>query len=342
MHSVLRFADGGASGRRLARLARGFARAAALGALVPLLALPLAAQQLVASRSAIVVHFGDPSADLAVAPAALRMPITLHLKRVTVERALDEVVSAGKLSLSYSRAVVPLDRIVSIDVDEAPVLEALRQALDGARVELWISGEGTMALVPAPRASQVRRALNGIVSGRVTAVGTTEPLLGVTVTVAGTRLGALTSDDGRYTIANVPDGTHLLYARRLGFAQDSQTVVVASGQTVTANFSLRAVGVQLSPVVAIGYGTATRRELTGSVSSVSSEQIRTQPVQNVAQAIQGRAPGVQITEASGQPGAPAAVRIRGGNSITAGNEPLYVIDGVPVQSSPDGSNTFTL
>jgi TonB-linked SusC/RagA family outer membrane protein len=184
--------------------------------------------------------------------------------------------------------------------------------------------------------------MNGIVTGRVTAAGTGEALVGVTVTVVGTRLGSITADDGRYTIANVPDGTHLLYARRLGFGQDSQTVVVVTGQTVTANFALRAVGVQLSPVVAIGYGTQARRELTGSVASVSSEQIRTQPVQNVEQAIQGRAPGVQVTEASGQPGAPAAVRIRGGNSISAGNEPLYVIDGVPVQSSPNGANTTTL
>src|SRR5438270_11697632 len=187
-----------------------------------------------------------------------------------------------------------------------------------------------------------RSAVNGVISGRVTAQGTGEPLVGVTVTVVGTRLGAATSDDGRYTIANVPDGSHVIYARRIGFAQDSQSVVVATGQNVTANFVLRAVGVQLSPVVSIGYGTAQRRELTGSVASVSSEQIRTQPVQNVEQTIQGRAPGVQVTEASGQPGAPAAVRIRGGNSISAGNEPLYVIDGVPVQSSPSGANTTTL
>ena len=317
-------------------------RAIAVGALVPLLAMPGSAQEFVASRSAVVVHFTDASADLAAAPASLRAPISLHLKRVTVERALDEIVSSAKLSLTYSRAVVPLDRIVSVDVDNGTILDALRQALDGAKVELWISVEGTMALVPAPRVEQRRRAMNGVVSGRVTAQGSSEVLLGVTITVAGTRLGAVTADDGRYTITNVPDGSHLLYARRIGFAQDSQTVVVTTGQVATANFALRAVGVQLSPVVAIGYGTAARSELTGSVASVSSEQIRKQPVQSVEEAIQGRATGVQITEASGQPGAPAAVRIRGGNSVSAGNEPLYVIDGVPVQSSPDVSNTFTL
>lgn len=317
-------------------------RALVAGALLQLLALPASAQQFVASRSAVVVHFSDASPDLAGAPASLRAPISLHLKDVSVERALDEIVTAGKLSLTYSRAVVPLDRTVSVDVDNGSILEALRQALGGAKVELWISAEGTMALVPAPQAEQKRRMMNGIISGRVTAQGTGETLVGVTVTVAGTRLGAATSDDGRYTIANVPDGSHLIYARRIGFAQDSQTVVVATGQNVTANFVLRAVGVQLSPVVSIGYGTAQRSELTGSVASVSSEQIRTQPVQNVEQAIQGRAPGVQVTEASGQPGAPAAVRIRGGNSISAGNEPLYVIDGVPVQSSPNGANTTTL
>ena len=334
--------DGAASRIHFAKWRSAVVRVFVTSSLAAFAAAPAHAQQFVARQNAVVVHFTDAPADVASAPATLRLPITLHLRDVTVERALDEVVSAGKLSLTYSRAVVPLDRIVSVDVENAPLIEALRQTLSGANVELWISDEGTMALVPAARVQQRHRVENGVIAGRVTQVDGGQPIVSVTVTVAGTRLGAVTGDDGQYRIPNVPEGSHVVYAQRIGFGRDSQTVVVPSGGTATANFAMHVVGVQLSPVVAIGYGTAERRDLTGSVASVSSEQIRQQPVQNVQEAIQGRAPGVQITQASGQPGAPAAVRIRGGNSVTAGNEPLYVIDGVPVQSSPDGSNTFTL
>ena len=126
-------------------------RACVVSTLAALLAAPAWAQQFVARQNAVVVHFTDAPADVASAPASLRLPITLHLRDVSVERALGEVVSAAKLSLTYSRAVVPLDRTVSVNVENAPVIEALRQTLSGANVELWISDEGTMALVPAPR-----------------------------------------------------------------------------------------------------------------------------------------------------------------------------------------------
>ncbi|HEX9083483.1 MAG TPA: TonB-dependent receptor, partial [Gemmatimonadaceae bacterium] len=98
----------------------------------------------------------------------------------------------------------------------------------------------------------------------------------------------------------------------------------------------------LSDVVTIGYGTQRRRDLTGAVGSVTADQIQSTPVTSVEQALQGRVAGVQVTTGSGQPGTSAAVRIRGGNSIAAGNDPLYVIDGVPIAASADGTNTFTL
>src|SRR5207237_7401111 len=99
---------------------------------------------------------------------------------------------------------------------------------------------------------------------------------------------------------------------------------------------------ELEQVVAIGYGTTERRELTGAVSSVTSEQVAAAPVTSLDEALLGRAPGVEVVTSSGQPGAVAMVRIRGGNSISAGNDPLYVIDGVPVSTNLDELTTRTL
>ncbi|HET7456886.1 MAG TPA: TonB-dependent receptor [Gemmatimonadaceae bacterium] len=311
---------------------------------------PVGAQQeqrLAPARAAAYVVAFTPGAEVdpVSVPVALRQPLTLDLRRVTVERALQEVMNRAGIALTYSRAVVPLERIVSVRVEDGSVIEALQQVLGGTDVELWVSAEGRMALVPGQpqqRAPRRRVAQTGIVTGRVTSAEGNEPLVGVTVRVGDSQAGAVTNSEGRYTIPAVPAGPHLIRAQRIGFAPDSQTVTVPDGGTVTADFTLRVRAVQLSEVVAIGYGTTSRREVTGAISSVGSDEIRTSPSISVDQALQGRAPGVQVVSASGQPGATAMVRIRGGNSITAGNDPLYVIDGVPIQASPNGANTSTL
>jgi TonB-dependent starch-binding outer membrane protein SusC len=307
-------------------------------------AAPASAQHFAVNRPATVVQLTSAApADLDGVPTALRQPLTLQMRRVTVERALQEVMARSGVSLTYSRAVVPLDRVVSVDVDNGSVVEALRQVLGGAGVELWVSNEGRMAIVPEQAPSRPSgEAQTGTVSGVVTAAANGEPLEAATVTVQGTRLGSVTGPDGRFTIAAVPVGSQAIRATRIGFSPDSATVTVTDGQITTANFSLRPAPTQLSEVVVIGYGTTTRRELTGAVSSVSSEDIARQPVQSVDQALLGRAAGVQVTTSSGQPGAGAAVRIRGGNSVGASNEPLYVVDGVPVTTNLNEAATGNL
>lgn len=301
-----------------------------------------AQQPFVARQSAYVVRFAAPL-DESDAPVALRQVVTVRLHDVTVERALQEIASRAGMPLSYSRAVVQLDRIVSVDVRESSLLRALYQVLGSTNVELWVSTEGRLALVPAAATATTRDAdANGTITGRVTLAEAPDPVYGAVITVFETSQRTSTNADGRYTIAGVPEGTHKIYARRIGLGRDSATVVVRPNETVTANFALRPVAVRLNEVVAVGYGTQLRRDLTGAVASVTSDDIKQMPIASLEQALQGRAAGVQVTGGSGQPGATSAVRIRGGNSIAAGNDPLYVIDGVPVAASPNGTNTSTL
>jgi TonB-dependent SusC/RagA subfamily outer membrane receptor len=154
-------------------------------------------------------------------------------------------------------------------------------------------------------------------------------LSGVSVTVTATRFGGVTGSDGRYTIAAVPPGTYRVRARFIGYgtAEDSG-VVVAAGETATADFLLRPQAIQLDAVVAVGYGTELKKDVTGSVVSVASSDFATSPVARVDQALAGLSSGVQVQTTNAQPGATLRLRVRGGNSLQGDNEPLVVVDGV--------------
>ncbi len=182
--------------------------------------------------------------------------------------------------------------------------------------------------------------------GRITGVITSSegrPLEGARVVVEGTRLGAATRADGRYVIV-VPSGTHRVRASMLGYAPRlSAPVAVTDGGSVTVDFVLVQQAQSLDQVVVTGYGTSSRRELTGAIASVSGEEmtLKAAPTSALSNALQGKAAGVQVTTNSGVPGAGASVRVRGTNSITANSEPLYVIDGIPAaQGTRSADPTF--
>jgi TonB-linked SusC/RagA family outer membrane protein len=183
-----------------------------------------------------------------------------------------------------------------------------------------------LARPPAAAAQQAR----GTVSGTVTSATTSQPLAGVQVFVDGTGRGTTTDERGAYRISGVPAGPHTVRASMLGYSAAQQAVTVAAGGDRTANFVLSQSAVSLDPVVVVGYGTTDRRKLTTAVSSVSSEEIARTPVASVDAAIQGRAPGVQVVQNAGNPGNGITMRIRGAASLSASNQPLFVVDGVPM------------
>jgi TonB-linked SusC/RagA family outer membrane protein len=169
--------------------------------------------------------------------------------------------------------------------------------------------------------------------GQITGTVTNEqgqPVASADVVVQDTRAWALTSPDGRYTLTGVPAGTHTVVASLLGYGDATHEVTVQPGQTVTADFRLVVKAVQLQGIVAVGYGTQEKRTVTGSVATVKSAQIAEIPTPNAVKAIQGRVPGVDIVNAGNKPGDDMSIRIRGVRSITANNDPLFVVDGVPI------------
>lgn len=160
------------------------------------------------------------------------------------------------------------------------------------------------------------------VTGRVTDPGG-QPLPGVTVLVKGTTQGTVTNADGEYTIVNVPADATLVFQF---VGMKTQEFIV--GNQTRINLSMEEETIGLEEVVAIGYGTVKKSDLTGSVASVSAERLLDKPAFNVAQAISGKVAGVKIVERTGAPGGSPMIRIRGTNSINSENSPLVVVDGV--------------
>lgn len=165
-----------------------------------------------------------------------------------------------------------------------------------------------------------------IVRGRVTEAGTDEPLVGVTIAETGTTRGTVTDPDGEFTLSvSGPDA--LLRFSYIGF--ETQEIIV--GETDNFNIELVEDVRAIDEVVVVGYGVQRKSDLTGSVSSVDSEQMQRITVPTLAEALQGRASGVHITRRSGAPGEGASIFVRGPGSVN-NTEPLWVIDGLP--SSP--------
>lgn len=153
-----------------------------------------------------------------------------------------------------------------------------------------------------------------------------EPLIGVTVVVKGTSKGTTTDVFGKFTLSDIENASKaVLVFNYIGYKSVEKVI----GNNTSFSVTMENESASLNEVVVIGYGTVRKKDLTTAVSSVRGDAVSGRPLVSAAQALQGMAAGVQVTENSGKPGGGIAVRVRGTTSINANNEPLYVIDGVP-------------
>jgi len=169
----------------------------------------------------------------------------------------------------------------------------------------------------------------GIVIGAVTAEDTGTPLAGGNIIVVGTALGALSTENGSFIIDRVPPGTYEVEFSYIGYKTTRMDVTIAAGQRVSVNGRLGLDPLMLDEVVVTGYGTVRKEQLTGSLELITAEDLTLLPSTTFQDVIQGR-PGLLVTSRDGAPGAGFNIRVRGIGSITAGSEPLYVLDGIPL------------
>ncbi len=164
------------------------------------------------------------------------------------------------------------------------------------------------------------------VQGTVSDASSGETLIGVTIQIKGTSAGTITDVNGNYSlVSDKLTSTTVLLFSYIGYAS---TEIILGNQTVI-DIKLSAEQYMLDELVVIGYGSAKKRNVLGAVTKVNSKELTALPVSGVSQALQGRAAGVQVTQNTGAPGEGVSVRIRGAGSISSGNDPLYIVDGIP-------------
>ena len=170
------------------------------------------------------------------------------------------------------------------------------------------------------------------VTGKITSSEDSQGIPGVNVSVKGTNKGTASDANGNYKIA--ADSKAKLTFSAIGFI--SQEIEVGTKSTIDLKM---ATDIQsLSEVVVVGYGTQKKSQMTGAISSISAKEIAELPITNARQALQGRAAGVEVSQAGSKPGAGPQIRIRGRRSFNASNDPLFVVDGIPLSGGIDDIN----
>lgn len=258
---------------------------------------------------------------MAVSLTAAAQKVTINLQQVKLEKVFDAITQQTGLTVAYSQPTVNPDKIVSIQANQEELSSVLARLLDKSNVGFEI-GETKIYLKAKtddddakPKAEKMKRISGTILDEKG------EPVIGASVVVKGTSNGTITNVDGNFTL-DVPVNS-LLTVSYVGY----KTITLKSTDKLS-NIILQEDSKVIDEVVVVGYGVQKKSDITGSVSSVKSTELLSAPNASTAQALQGRVSGVVVQNSSGEPSGAVSIRIRGANSLTYGNDPLVIIDGV--------------
>jgi len=257
---------------------------------------------------------------------------SIKLNNATVQQVFDEIQKKSEFIIFYKDNQVDLNHRANIDAVDATVNQVLDQTLKGTNLgykiidrqivilpsETKVSPEVVVSLTN----SEQKKEISGTVKD---SQGRTLP--GVSVIVKGTTIGIVTDANGKFTLSVPKDAKTLVFSF---IGMKTQEIAITAKTSVDLVMEEETVG--LNEVVAIGYGTQKKRDVTGSISSISAQDILKTKIVSVDQALQGNASGVMVTQSSGQPGAAVSVLIRGAGRFGT-SEPLYIIDGVIIEGN---------
>ncbi|MCM1504387.1 MAG: TonB-dependent receptor [Muribaculum sp.] len=249
--------------------------------------------------------------------------VTLDVKNVTVKDLLQKIEASTRYTFAYIDADIDTEKKVTVKADNKPIASIISDVLPNVSMEL----EGTKIVLKANKSNSSageNRNTAWTVSGHVVDE-TGEPVIGATVKIKGTATAVATNFDGDFSL-NVKGDKNVLTVSFVGY-DAYQTELNPDNDKL--NITLRPQAVMLDDVVVVGYGVQNKRDVTTAISSIKSEDFSRSASSDFRDAMAARMPGVQVTSLGGQPDGNVSVRIRGIQSATAGNDPLYVIDGVP-------------
>jgi len=250
--------------------------------------------------------------------------LDLNIKNSTILEVFEEIEDNTTYRFFYDNDQVELSKKVSINTKEEEISTVLEELFRGT--DLTYQVKDRLILVQSKNYSSTlsKGDQQEKLSGKVTDESG-EPLPGVTVIVKGTTHGTVTDVDGVFNITDVESGDILVFSF---VGMSMQEITIESQTKLDITMVVDAIG--LDEVVAIGYGTQRKSDITGSVSSVSEERLSKIPVSNVMQAVQGAVSGVNVQQVSSIPGEAPSITVRGGGSITASSDPYVVVDGIPI------------
>lgn len=256
------------------------------------------------------------------------------IKKDTAKRAVIPII---KVAQDTTRKKVIQDTTVKKPAQDTTVKKVAQDTTVKPITQDTTAKKAVQDTTVKPAAQDIAgsKSVQDSISGKVSDSG--GPLIGVVITVKGGKDKSLTDSKGQFKIA-AGDNAILLFAY-MGYKTKQEPV--NKRKTINVVMATESKVLSEVQVVATGYGTVNRSKLTSSVSSIQSDQIKNDVMPTITQAIQGKAGGVQVTQKSGSPGGGLNIRIRGTTSINAGSDPLYVVDGIPVNSTTNftgGSN----
>ena len=256
--------------------------------------------------------------------------VTVRLRQVKLVQVLDEISRQTGYAFYHSRPTVDPDRIVSLDVADTKLETALDRLFAGTQIGYKIKNR-KIYLTAKPAASTPPlqpRTVKGTVTD-----ASGESVIGATVVVKGTTRGASTGIDGGFALDVTP--ADVLVVSYIGY--DTQEIPV--GSRTSFEIRLKEEATALDDVVVIGYGAVRKRDVSTAISSIKAEDIANRPITDFRQSMAGKMPGVQVMQTGGDPEGNVMVRVRGISSATAGNDPLYIVDGVPMENGLSNLNT---
>ena len=247
--------------------------------------------------------------------------LSLSLKDASVREVLRTIEDQSEFFFLYKNENIDVNRIVNVDIKEKSVEYLLDQVFKGTSVSYEVVNR-QIVLTDNEKDNDFDQSVSqqNAVSGKVTD-SSGQPLPGVSVVIKGTVTGTITDINGGYSMTRVPENTTLQFS----FVGMKTLEITVEGKTII-NVTLAEETIGIDEVVAIGYGTMKKRDVIGSISSVTAKDLEKSSVTNVQQAMQGRTAGVIVTQQSGQPGSDMMVEIRGAGGFGS-QSPLYIVDG---------------
>ena len=255
--------------------------------------------------------------------------ITLSLKNKTIGEALETINKRYNYTFVLRTPDIDTKRKVSIDAKQQKIEDVLNNLFRGQDVSFDINNK-TVRISKNVRqkdAESTQGATTRNVTGQVTD-SSGEPMIGVSVMVKGSNNGVVTNMDGKYEI-KIDHPNQVLQYSFLGYLSQEKRI----GDNRMLNVTLEEDVKKLDEVVVVGYSVQKKKDITGAVSTVLAKDIENIPVNDFGSALAGRSAGVQVITPSGKPNEGFSIRVRGATSINAGNEPLYVVDGVPTSDT---------